>query len=147
MVDIKFRKKDYMVDNIIKIIYSGLKEYIKIEDISFNLSNGSLIYIFNISNYYFEISYDFTDNFYRVKLEKKYNNQLQNIVFLTKSRKFKHDITLMIKYLELSRNAFENHINSFCVYVKTILKKYVNLRYLEEEYDSDLRFDGFFINN
>lgn len=136
-----------MVDNIIKIIYSGLKEYIKIEDISFNLSNGSLIYIFNISNYYFEISYDFTDNFYRVKLEKKYNNQLQNIVFLTKSRKFKHDITLMIKYLELSRNAFENHINSFCVYVKTILKKYGNLRYLEEEYDSDLRFDGFFINN
>lgn len=135
-----------MVDNIIKIIYSSLKEYIKIEDISFYLSNGSLIYIFNISNYYFEISYDFTDNFYRVKLEKKYNNQLQNIVFLTKSRKFKHDITLMLKYLELSRNTFENHINSFCVYVKTILKKYGNLSYLEEEYDSDLRFDGFFIN-
>ena len=135
-----------MVDNNIKIIFSNLKEYLKIDDIKLLLSYRSLIYIFYISNYNFEISYDYTDNFYRIKLEKKYINQIQNIVFLTKSRKFKKDITSMLKYLKLSRNVFENHINAFCVYVKKIYQNYGNFNSLEE-YDSDLKFDGFFINN
>lgn len=135
-----------MVDNIIKVIYSNLKEYVKIDDVKSFLSNGSLLYIFNIANYHFEILFDFTDNYYRVKLEKKYNNQLQNIVFLTKSRKFKEDIILMLKNLELSRNVFKNHINAFCVYLKMLLQKYRHLNYLEEAYNSDLKFDGIFIN-
>lgn len=93
-----------MVDNkIIQIIYTNLKEYVTIEDIKYFPGNGLAKYIFNVSDYHFEISYEFIDNFYRIKLEKKHNNLLQNIVFLTKSKKFQKDIKSMLKDLKLSR--------------------------------------------
>ena len=146
MVDIKFREKNYMVDNrIIQIIYTNLKDYVNMEDINYLPSNGLAKYIFNVSDYHFEISYEFIDNFYRIKLEKKHNNLLQNIVFLTKSKKFQKDIKLMLKDLKLSRKLFENHITVFCSYLIKILEKYEDLNYLEKTYNSDLRFDGIFI--
>lgn len=135
-----------MVDNkIIQIIYTNLKEYVNIEDIKYLPSNGLAKYIFNVSDYHFEISYEFIDNFYRIKLEKKHNNLLQNIVFLTKSKKFQKDIKLMLKDLKLSRKLFENHINVFCNYISKNLEKYECLNHLVETYNSDLRFDGIFI--
>ena len=135
-----------MVDNrIIQIIYTNLKDYVNMEDIKYLPSNGLAKYIFNVSDYHFEISYEFIDNFYRIKLEKKHNNLLQNIVFLTKSKKFPKDIKLMLKDLKLSRKLFENHINVFCNYIRTYLEKYECLNYLEETYNTDLRFDGIFI--
>ena len=135
-----------MVDNkIIKIIYTNLKDYVNIDDIKYFPSNGIAKYIFNVSDFHFEISYEFIDNFYRIKLEKKHNNQLQDIVFLTKSKKFQNDIKLMLKDLKLSRKVFENHINVFCSYLIKILEKYEDLNYLEKTYNSDLRFDGIFI--
>lgn len=146
MVDIKFGEKNYMVDNkIIQIIYTNLKDYVNIDDIKYFPSNGIAKYIFNVSDFHFEISYEFIDNFYRIKLEKKHNNQLQDIVFLTKSKKFQNDIKLMLKDLKLSRKVFENHINAFCSYLIKILEKYEDLNYLEKTYNSDLRFDGIFI--
>ena len=135
-----------MVDNkIIQIIYEKLIEYIKADDIKFFLSNGLAKYIFNISDYFFEISYDFIDNFYRIKLEKTHNNQLQNIVFLTKSKKFQKDIKSKLKDLKLSSKVFGNHINAFCTYIIEISEKYECLNYLVEKYISDLKFDGIFI--
>lgn len=135
-----------MVDNrIIQIIYTNLKDYVNMEDINYLPSNGLAKYIFNVSDYHFEISYEFIDNFYRIKLEKKHNNLLQNIVFLTKSKKFQKDIKLMLKDLKLSRKLFENHITVFCSYLIKILEKYEDLNYLEKTYNSDLRFDGIFI--
>jgi len=135
-----------MVDNkIIQIIYTNLKEYVKIEDIKYFPSNGLAKYIFNVSDYHFEISYEFIDNFYRIKLEKKHNNLLQNIVFLTKSKKFQKDIKSMLKDLKLSRKVFENHINAFSAHIRKILEKYQYLNYFEETYISDLKFDGIFI--
>lgn len=135
-----------MVDNrIIQIIYTNLKDYVNMEDINYLPSNGLAKYIFNVSDYHFEISYEFIDNFYRIKLEKKHNNLLQNIVFLTKSKKFQKDIKLMLKDLKLSRKLFENHINVFCSYLINILEKYEDLNYFEETYISDLKFDGIFI--
>lgn len=146
MVDIKFWEENYMVDNrIIQIIHAYLKEYVNIDNIKIFPSNTLMKYIFNIFDYYFEISYDFIDNFYRIKLEKNHNNQLQNIIFLTKSKKFQKDIKLMLKDLKLSRKAFENHINAFCAYVRKILEKDKCLNFIEETYISDLKFDGIFI--
>lgn len=146
MVDIKFRDKNYMVDDIIiQIIYTNLKDYVNMEDIKYLPSNGLAKYIFNVSDYHFEISYEFIDNFYRIKLEKKHNNLLQNIVFLTKSKKFQKDIKSMLKDLKLSRKVFENHINAFSAHIRKILEKYEYLNYFEETYISDLKFDGIFI--
>ena len=135
-----------MVDNrIIQIIYTNLKDYVIMEDIKYLPSNGLAKYIFNVSDYHFEISYEFIDNFYRIKLEKKHNNLLQNIVFLTKSKKFQKDIKSMLKDLKLSRKVFENHINAFSAHIRKILEKYQYLNYFEETYISDLKFDGIFI--
>ena len=135
-----------MVDNkIIQIIYTNLKEYVKIDDIKYFPSNGLAKYIFNVSDYHFEISYEFIDNFYRITLEKKHNNLLQNIIFLTKSKKFQNDIKLMLRYLKLSRKVFENHISAFSTYIGEILEKSESLNYFEETYIPDLKFDGIFI--
>lgn len=135
-----------MVDDIIiQIIYTNLKDYVNMEDIKYLPSNGLAKYIFNVSDYHFEISYEFIDNFYRIKLEKKHNNLLQNIVFLTKSKKFQKDIKSMLKDLKLSRKVFENHINAFSAHIRKILEKYEYLNYFEETYISDLKFDGIFI--
>ena len=64
MVDIKFGEENYMVDNkIIQIIYTNLKDYVKIDDIKYFPSNGIAKYIFNVLDFHFEISYEFIDNF------------------------------------------------------------------------------------
>lgn len=57
-------------DKIIPIIHTNLKKCIKIDDIKFFSSNGLVKYVFNISNYCFEISYEFIDYFYRIQLQK-----------------------------------------------------------------------------
>ncbi len=146
MVDIKFREKNYMVENkIIQIIHTNLEEYVKNDDIKVFPSNGLLKYIFNTSDYCFEIAYDYIDNFYRITLEKKHNNQIQNIIFLTKSKKFQKDIKFNLRDLKLSRKIFENHIIAFTIFLSKLLKQYKNLNYLEETYISDLKFDGIFL--
>ena len=136
----------YMIENnVIQIIFDNLKEYIEIEDIYFFPSNGVLKYLFVISNYNFEIEYNFMDNFYRIKLEKPINNEFTNVVFLTKSKRFQKDIKLVLKNLKISKKSFDNHIYAFTAYLSWLLKKYKGLSCLEEIYTSDLKFDGIFI--
>lgn len=145
MLNNKLMDKNYMENKIIQIIYTNLKKYIEIDSIKYFASNGLLKYVFNISNYYFEISYNCIDNFYQIKFESKLNNQLQSIVLLTKSKEFHNQINLIFKDLKLSRKLFENHIYTFCNYICKILEKYNDLNYLEEAFIPDLKFDGIFI--
>ena len=135
-----------MVENkIIQIIFDNLKKYIKNENIKFYCSNGNLKYIFNIDSYTFEIIYVFMDDFYRIKLEKVINNEITNIIFLTKSKKFQHDIKVVLKALKISRKSFDNHISAFTTYISQLLNQHNDLSCLESMYISDLRFDGIFI--
>ena len=54
-----------MLENkIIQIIYAELKDYLKIDDIKAFPTSGSVKYIFDISEYCFEVSYEVIDNFY-----------------------------------------------------------------------------------
>ena len=146
MVDIKYWETNYMVkDKIIQIIHTNLQKYIEINDIKVYPCNGSLKYIFDIDNYHFEILYDYIDNFYRIVIEKSHNNQLQNITFLTKSRKFHKDIKIILKKFSLSRKSFEDHMKAFSIHIGEIMEKYENLNCLYETYISDLNFDGIFI--
>ena len=135
-----------MVENkIIQIIHGNLKEYVKKDDIKVFLDYAYVKYLFNISDYRLEIVYVFMDNFYRIKLEKRHYGQLQNITFLTKSKKFQKDIKLNLRSLKLSRKVFENHIIAFTVYLSKLLEQHKNLNYLVEAYISDLKFDGIFL--
>lgn len=146
MVDVQFGEKNYMVENkIIQIIHGNLKEYVKKDDIKVFLDYAYVKYLFNISDYRLEIVYVFMDNFYRIKLEKRHYGQLQNITFLTKSKKFQKDIKLNLRSLKLSRKVFENHIIAFTVYLSKLLEQHKNLNYLVEAYISDLKFDGIFL--
>ena len=135
-----------MVENkIIQIIHGNLKEYVKKDDIKVFLDYAYVKYLFNISDYRLEIVYVFMDNFYRIKLEKRHYGQLQNITFLTKSKKFQKDIKLNLRSLKLSRKVFENHIIAFTVYLSKLLEQHKNLNYLVEAYISHLKFDGIFL--
>lgn len=146
MVDVQFGEKNYMVENkIIQIIHGNLKEYVKKDDIKVFLDYAYVKYLFNISDYRFEIVYVFMDNFYRIKLEKRHYGQLQNITFLTKSKKFQKDIKLNLRSLKLSRKVFENHIIALTVYLSKLLEQHKNLNCLVEAYISDLKFDGIFL--
>lgn len=142
----KFREKNYMVkDKIIQIIHTNLQEYMKINDVAMHHSNGLIKYVFDIDNYNFEILYNYVDSFYRIVVEKRLNNQLQNVVFLTKSKKFHKDIKISLKKFNSSRKSFEDHMNSFTLYIVGILEKHETLNYLDETYIPDLIFDGIFI--
>ena len=135
-----------MVENkVIQIVFSNLKEYVKVEDINFFPSYGVLKYIFVISGYYFEITYDFVDAFYRIKLERVNNDGSRDIIFLTKSKRFQKDIKLALKRLNLSRKSFENHINAITMFIGDILARREGLNYFCETYVCDLKFDGIFI--
>ena len=135
-----------MVENkTIQIIHTNLQEYIEIDDIKLYPYNGLLKFIFYINDYHIEILYDYMDGFYRIAIEKRHNNQLQNIIFLTKSKKFHKDIKILLKKFNLSKKSFEDHMNAFTMYIGELLKKYENLNYLYETYISDLNFDGIFI--
>ena len=135
-----------MVENkIIQIIHTNLQEYIEANDVKLYHCNGLLKYIFYIDDYHFEILYEYMDSYYRIVLEKKHNNQLQKVVFLTKSKKFHKNIKIILKKFNLSRNSFENHMNAFTAYIGEILEREKSLNYLGETYISDLNFDGIFI--
>ncbi len=146
MVDIKFREKNYMVKNkIIQIIHTNLQEYVKINNVAIDPSNGMIKYVFDIDDHHFEILYNYVDNFYRTVIEKRHNNQLQNVIFLTKSKKFHKDIKIILKTFNLSSKSFEDHMNAFTLYMGEFLEKYGTLNYLDETYIPDLSFDGIFI--
>ena len=126
----------------IQIIHTNLQEYMGINDVAMYPSNGLIKYVFDIGDYHFEILYNYVDGFYRIVIEKRHNNQLQNVIFLTKSKKFQKDIKIILKKFNLSRKSFEDHMNAFTLYIVEILKKHEGLNCLYETYISDLNFDG-----
>lgn len=145
-MDIKYWETNCMVENeIIQIIHTNLQEYMKTNNIVMSPCNGLIKYVFSIDNYYFDTQYYYIDGFYRIVVEKRHNNQLQNVVFLTKSKKFHKDINTVIRKQNLSGKSFDDHMNAFTLYIVEIFDKCETLNYLFEAYISDLKFDGIFI--
>ena len=132
-------------DNITKMIQTTLMEYVKINDAAMFFSNGLMRYVFDIDYHHFEITYDYVDRFYRIIIEKRHNNQLQNVVFLTKSKKFHKDIKRILRKNNLSKKSFEDHMNAFALYIVETLENHNSLNCLYETYICDLNFNGIFI--
>lgn len=139
-----------MVDRKInQIISSNLMKHINKSDIKCHPSNNLLKYTFNIKGYNkqycVEIIYFFTDDFYRIKIEYRKNNQLQDFVFLTKSKLFYRDIKMALKERDLTKKSFENHMIAFTNILKKTLDSDNNLDCLRDIYIPNLKFDGVFL--
>lgn len=135
-----------MVKNeIVEIIQLKLKEYIESKDIGFYPSNGLLKFVINLREYKIEISHNFMDSFYSIKVENRKYNQLKNIIFLTKSKKFHKDMKKHLKINKMSKKSFTNHIICFIDIILNQLKEYNDLNFFEEIYVPNLRFDGIFL--
>ena len=135
-----------MVENkIIQIIHTNLKKFIEISDIGFCVNSVFLKYTFCIYDYSFEILYHFIDGFYRIKLEKKHDSQVQIVSFLTRSKKFRKELYAMLSDLNLSKKTFDNHVEAFTRHIANLLQIHNDLNSLNEKYTCDLKFDGFFL--
>lgn len=108
-------------------------------------SNGAVKCIFDLCGYSVEVYYEFLDNFYKVRIENKHNNQNSNVAYITKSRQFHKALKKFLKVNGLSRKCFENHLIALIKMLRLHLDCYGNLDYLQTEYVPDLKFDGFFL--
>ena len=134
-----------VTDKIIQIIHTNLHKYIGINNVAMYPSNCLIKYAFDIYDYHFEILYNHVDNFYRIVVEKSHSNKLQNVMFLTKSKRFHKDIKILLKKLNLAGKSFEDHVNAFTLYIVEFLERDENLNCFIETYICDLNFDGVFI--
>lgn len=131
-------------DKIVQIIKSNLKEYVNENNIKFIPSNNILKYVIDFKCYYIEICYFFIDDFYRIKIENRKNNILNNVCFLTKSKLFQKEIKGLLKKNK-QKSIFENHIIVFTFLLKEQLKLANSLEEFESKYLPDLKFDGLFL--
>ena len=92
-----------MSNKISQIISSALSSYIN-NDIVISYSNGHFKYSISISEYFIEIYYDIIDSFYRIKIENWHYGTLQNVSFLTQSKKYKKTIKNMLKSQNFKKN-------------------------------------------
>ena len=132
-------------DKVVQIINSNLKEYVNEKNVKFTASNNVLKYVIEFKLYYIEICYIFLDDFYRIKIEYRKNNQLQDFVFLTKSKLFYRDIKMALKERDLTKKSFENHMIAFTNILKKTLDSDNNLDCLRDIYIPNLKFDGVFL--
>lgn len=107
--------------------------------------NGAIRYLFNLCGYSIEIYYEFLDNFYKVRIENRRNNQSGNVAFLTKSRRFHKTLKELLKENGLCPKRFENHVIGVIKMLRLHVEFYGNLDYLLTECVPDLKFDGFFL--
>ncbi len=146
MVAVQYREAINLVKNkIAQIIADNLPQGEVQNSICVFTSNGAVKYIFNLCGYSVEVYYEFLDNFYKVRIENKRNNQSSNVAYITKSRQFHKALKKFLKENGLSRKCFENHLVALIKMLRLHLDCYGNLDYLQTEYVPDLKFDGFFL--
>lgn len=135
-----------MVENkIIQTIYLRLKKYLCEDNIKFYPSNNLLKFVIEFKDCYIEILFHYIDNFYQIRIENRHINQLQYVIFLTKSKAFHKDIQCNLKENNFKQKSFENHMACFANILSNILDSQDKLIYLEEKYSPNLKFDGIYI--
>lgn len=132
-------------DKIVKVIYENITKDANVRNVVSFPTYNMFRYAFSLGEYCFEIEYDFMDSFYRIKAEIVKHNAIENIIFLTRSKRFKKDIKSILKKLNLSKKTFENHIIAFCSLLNSVIAEDKDSNYFEQIYISDLKFDGIFI--
>ena len=136
-----------MISNaIIQIINEGLSKFSNNFDAKCYHGNSILKFVFNVNHYFFEITYFYVDDYYRIKMENWKNNAPEDTVFLSKSKQFRKDIRKTLKKLKIQKKSFANHIRGLLFLINKFLLEDGDLKFFYANYDSlDLKFDGIFI--
>jgi hypothetical protein len=135
-----------MIDNeIIQVLSCALSKYVGKEGFHFYPGNGEIKYVIRSDKFIINISYEVVDSLYTIKIETLHNNSFQNVVFITKSKKYHQEVKKCFKRLGLSPKKFCDHIYAFSEIISKHLEVNGDPSFLEDVYPSDLRFDGIFI--
>mgnify|MGYP001625680671 FL=1 len=131
-------------DNVLQIIQSNLSERIKFSSVSCDGLMRTLTYETYMQNCYIAISYEYIDQFYKIKIENNYGDHT-SVVLLTKSKKFHKEIKKYLKAKKLSKREFSDHIYCFIIILKNILEANECVDFFEKEYVPDLKYDGIYL--
>ncbi len=139
-----------MVENkATQTILSMLGEHIINGDVKFAPTNNWLNYYFKIycgyKIYSVHLAYEFVDSYYKILIEDLSDNQLENIVFLTRSKNFHKQVKSIIKSNKLGKKSFLDHVTVFSIIIKKFIDISGSFTELIEMYPQDLKFDGYFL--
>jgi hypothetical protein len=135
-----------MSNPISNVLYSELSDFIDNDNIVVSCDLGGFKFVFSIREYNIEIYYEFIDSFYRIKIENWRCGSLQNVLFLTKSKKYKKTIKKMLRTQKNKGKKIAEHMLCFALIIKNALIEQANLNSIEVEYKPDDKFDGIFLN-
>lgn len=131
-------------DSVLQVIQSNLSEMIKFSGVSCDGLTRTLTYEIYMRNCHIEISYEYIDQFYKIKIENNYDGHT-SVVFLTKSKKFHKEIKKYLKAKKVSKREFSDHIYCFIIILKNILEANECVDFFEKEYVPDLKYDGIYL--
>jgi len=135
-----------MVENqVISIFNSNLSEYIDKQDIGFFPKNRSYTYILKFKDYIIEIYYEYVDSYYRIKIEFLDNNEIIDILLLSKTFNYKKQIYTYMKKNKLSKKSFLNHMIAFTNTINEMCKTSINIDEMKKVYNKEMKYDGIFI--
>ena len=124
-------------------LFYPLANHIRLINISHLCLDGCIKYTITTSKIFVEISYNIIDGFYRIKIETKIGEY--EILFLTRSKRFRKQIKDFLKKRKLNPREFNNHIVAFCFLIRNLFEDYRYLTRMKDEYEENLKFDGVFV--
>lgn len=130
---------------IAQIIVEKMCPYLTADGVHVYPSSRLIKYVANLQGYLLEISYEFVDNLYRIKIEEMKNNQIVNIFLLTQSKRYHQVLKQLMRHNRNSPKDIQSHIICLCEILHKQLEDWGNLDEFTTSYVSDLKFDGVFL--
>lgn len=130
---------------ILRIITEILHPYLTTDGVCAYPAISLIKYVVNLRDYCLEIQYDYRDNFYRVRLEERKNNQIGQVLLLSKSRAFQKALKKAFRRQGLSQKNFEHHMVCLSKIIREQLDNYNDFDGFQATYISNLKFDGIFL--
>ncbi len=132
-------------NEICEIISAKLFPYVNEDGVSFHPSAYEYKFIISLGSYMIEISYIYMDGFFKIKIEDRKHNRLNDVIFPTKSKRFKREVATRVKKYGDSVKSFSANVGAFCEIFLENYETDEGLATFRKSYIPDLKFDGIFI--
>ena len=130
---------------IVQIITDNLYPYLMADGVCLYPSNGLTKYVAKLRDYQLEISYEFTDNLYRIRIEERKDNQIGYVFLLTQSKNFHRTMRKSLRENGFSKKDFKFHVLCLCKIVRKQMNDRDNLDAFKMLYAPTLKYDGIFL--